>query len=79
MIPMDFGVFDLSVYPFSTGVRKSEEKSGYDRKNFLSLPLPLATVWCKLLLCSNLTPCTWILSGSKEGPKENARDLAQHL
>ena len=75
---MDFGVFDLSVYPISTGVRKSEEKSGCDRKNFLSLPLPLATVWCKFLLCCNFMPCTWILSGSKEGPKENAHDLAQH-
>lgn len=43
MIPMDFGVFDLSVYSFITGVRKREEKSGYDKKNFYarSFPLPL--------------------------------------
>jgi hypothetical protein len=79
MIPVDFGVFDLSIYPFSTGVRKSEEKSEYDKKNFLSLPLPLATVWCKPLLCCNPVPCTGILSGSKEGPKENAHDVAQHV
>ena len=39
MIPMDFGVFDLSVYPFITVVRKREEKSGYDKKNFF-MPVP---------------------------------------
>ena len=30
IIPMDFGVFDLSGYPSITVVRKREEKSGYD-------------------------------------------------
>jgi hypothetical protein len=32
---MDFGVFDLSGYPFITVARKREEKSGYDKKNFM--------------------------------------------
>ena len=79
MIPMDFGVFDLSVYPFITGVRKSEEKSRHDRKNFLALPLPVATVWCNPVLCCNLMPCTWIFSGSEEEPKENTHDVTQHI
>jgi hypothetical protein len=29
---MDFGVFDLSGYPFITVARKREEKSGYAKK-----------------------------------------------
>lgn len=79
MIPMDFGVFDLSFYPFITGVRRMEEKSGYERKNFLSQLLPPATVRCKPLLCCYLMPSTWIFGGSEEEPKENAHDVAQHI
>ena len=29
---MDFGVLDLSGYPFITVARKREEKNGYDKK-----------------------------------------------
>jgi hypothetical protein len=79
MIPMDFGVFGLSIYAFITGVRKREEKSGYDRKNFLSAPLPPATVRCKPLLWCYLMPFTWIFSGSEEEPEKNAQDVAQHI
>ena len=52
---MDFGVFDLSVYSFITGVRKREEKSGYDNKNFYArlFPLPLsdASLSSVVILC----------------------------
>jgi hypothetical protein len=79
MIPMDFGVFDLSVYPSITVVRKREEKSGYDKKKFLCPFLPPATVPCKPLFCCYLTSCTWVFSGSEEEPKKNAHDVAKHI
>lgn len=79
MIPMDFGVFDLSVYPFITVVRKREEKSAYDKQKFLCPFLPPATVRRKPLLCCYLTSCTWIFSGPEEEPKKNAHDVAKHI
>ena len=79
MIPMDFGVFDLSVYPFITVLTKLEEKYGYDKKKFLCPPLPPATARCKPFLCGYLMPCTWIFSGSEEEPKNNAHDVAEHI
>ena len=79
MIPMDFGVFDLSVYAFITGVRKREEKSGYDTENFLSAPLPPATLRCEPLLGGYHRPLSWIFSGPEEEPEKNAQDVAYQI
>jgi len=76
---MDFGVFDLSGYPFITVVRKRKEKSGHEQKNLLCALLPRALARCRPLLCRDLMSCTWIFSGPKEEPKKNAHDVAKHI